>query len=269
MRLGSSTYWWHEEALTAQHIAQMAQAGVAVLEISDYHPNFNYLRVKWLAEIRQVVQDHGLAMSTVHTHLRWHDPALHLAHPDPVRYRRAIEAYLRAVDALVVLGCPILLTHDLDLAGQEGTEDPAARVRTIDALREIADYCQAAGMRIVVENMPRGWAANVSRVCSVVKAVNHPALGICLDTAHAYRGDNVEQAFPLVAPYLHALHINDADTHAEHLMPGEGAIPWSAVMQRLKHVAYTGDFVYELGDATKLSALRTNFSWLQQQVASG
>lgn len=263
MRLGSSTYWWRNEPLTPRHIEQMAREGIAVLEISDYHPNFNYLKAQWLREIHQAVQVNGLEVATVHTHLRWYDPALHLTHPDPIRYRRAVEAYLRAVDALVLLGHPLLLTHDLDLAGTDGVEDPKARERTVEALREIAAYCQSAGIQMVVENMPRGWATSVSRLCGVVQEVNHPALGVCIDTAHAYRGDDVNQALKIAASLVTTLHINDADAREEHLLPGKGAIPWRTIMQQLQEIAYTGDFIYELGDPAALPSLQTNFHWLQ------
>ncbi|RMF85476.1 MAG: sugar phosphate isomerase/epimerase [Nitrospinota bacterium] len=262
MHLGSSTFWWREEALVPRHFEQLAAAGVTAVEISDYHPNFDYFRVQRLRETGRVARENGLTIATVHTHLRWYDPALHLAHPEPKRYRRAVEAYLRAVDALAILGSSLLLTHDLDLSGEGGGEDPAARERTVSALREIADYAHAAGMRVVVENMPRGWAADVSRLYSVVKAVDHPALGVCIDTAHAYRGDEVEQALRLTAPHLMALHINDADARVEHLCPGDGQISWATVMQTLHDIGYTGDFVYELDDARHLATLQANFTWL-------
>ena len=261
LKLGSSTFWWKDKDLTPALLQEMARGGIAAVELCDYHPNFNYLRAKWLQEIGTASRDAGLEIATVHTHIKWHDPALHVMHADPVRLRRAVEAYLRAVDALAILGAKVLLTHDVQLTG-DGS-DRAERERAIGAVREIADHAQAAGILVVLENLPAGWSSNVPELRRFVADVDHPNVKSCFDTAHARRGGgDVAAQLRSAAPHVAVLHINDSGANGDHLLPGEGEIPWRETMAAVRETAATAHFIYELADCTNLARLKENFLWL-------
>lgn len=249
-------------------LQQMAAAGVQEVEIADYHPNFNYFNARWLKSIGKAARDAGLAVATVHTHLLHYDPELSLMHSDPVRHRRAVEAYLRAVDALALLGARCLLTHDVQLTDEPGG-NPAERERAIAAVREIADYAAAANISLALENVTRGWSSRVANLVGFVEEVNHPAVRMCYDVAHACRADDPVTALRGALAHVNVLHINDQSRTESHLLPGKGDIPWDGVMAALSQAQPDVHFIYELADAAELGALASNFEWLHGLGARG
>jgi sugar phosphate isomerase/epimerase len=74
----------------------------------------------------------------------------------------------------------------------------------------------------------------------LLAAIDHPAIGLTLDTSHA----NVMRLdIPTVirefGPYLIATHISDNDGSGDqHLSPGNGNIDWGPVMEALGSVGY-------------------------------
>ena len=261
MKLGSSTFCWKDEPLTPDLLEQLAKAGVEEVEIADYHPNFDYFGASWLKATGEAARNAGLSVATVHTHLAHRDPQLVLMHPDPTRRRRAVEAYFRAVDALSLIGACCLLTHDVQLQDAEA-DDPAERERTIAAVREVADYAQAAGMTLVIENLPKGWSSNVTRIAGLVEAIAHPAVKLCFDTAHAARRDDPVRAMKLAAKHTRVIHVNDADGGKNHILPGRGRIDWAGVMTAAAAADHAPHFIYELSDPADIPHLRENFKRL-------
>ncbi len=258
----ASTLWWKDEALTSEHFKALAEAGLSAVEISDYHPNFNYLRASWLTETGQVCRDAGLVVATVHTHLAWHDPRLRLMNLEPRWYTRTVENYFRIVDALELLGAKILLTHDLDLNDEDGQENPQKRHQVIGGVRKIADYAQQAGLKLALENLPGRWSGKVAKLQDLIGEIEHPAVGMCLDVAHAFRGDDPVQAARDARQQLLTLHINDSTGEHDHSLPGTANIDWVALMATLRDINYQGFFIYELKDELDLVKLKDNLNWL-------
>lgn len=75
-------------------------------------------------------------------------------------------------------------------------------------------------------------------------------LGICWDFGHAaLAGIDQQQAMEAVAPWLHALHVNDNNGKDERHYPTylyRGGIDWKGVMQELKAIHYNDDFNFEV-----------------------
>lgn len=263
MPLAASTLWWMDEPLTADHLRQMANAGVEAVELTDYHPNFNYLRATWLREIRDVVEGSGMVVGSVHTHFRWCDPALDLVQADPVRRRRAVEVYLRGVDALSMLGHPVLLTHDIRLPDQGDPQYATVRAGCVEALREIAAYAEPAGIRVAIENMTRGWSTDPGRLLDLADEAGHPGIGLCIDVAHAYVAHDPVGAIRVGGSRALILHVNDAGPGPEaHVLPGRGAIDWAGVMGALRAAGCACPFTYELEAAADLPLVRENYARL-------
>lgn len=258
--LGCSTLWWADEPLTAERIDAMAQAGVDSIEIADYHPNVDYLTRSRFEELSEAISDAGMTVATVHTHLAWHDPALALTATDPEALRTTVGVYRRAVDILSILGADVLVTHDVNWPD---APSPSARATVVDAIREIADVASDTDVRIAIENTTSGWASEIEHVVSLLDEIDHPAVGMVFDTAHAHRGyGDAVAGLEAAGSAPIVLHLNDSDGTTDHLLPGRGAIDWDRVIAQVRTACPDAHRIYELADADDLPALADNVQWL-------
>jgi sugar phosphate isomerase/epimerase len=270
---GASTIFYKDAPLTPAVLEEVRAAGMACVELTDYHPNWSYLKASWLRQLRQDLNNVGLIANSLHTHIAWFDPELILSHPDAARRQRAVEVYLRAVDALAIVGCPILLTHDIVIpeAAEVGAAEHASRRSAfIESLARVAEYAATAGISVAIENTTRGYAADTRALRGMIADGGRDNVGICVDTGHA-------NLFPPAADHIRAagdalitLQIDDSSDHAnQHTLPGRGTTDWPALMQALAEVGYTGNFVYELMDPADIPHLADNYRWLLSMMAEG
>jgi len=92
-------------------------------------------------------------------------------------------------------------------------------------------------------------AGTAADIAAVVKAVGAANVAACLDTGHANINNVDSAAFVRESgSMLKALHIADnLGEHDDHMLPhGRGTVKWSAVMQALRDVGYTGLFNFEV-----------------------
>jgi 2-keto-myo-inositol isomerase len=82
----------------------------------------------------------------------------------------------------------------------------------------------------------------------VVKAANHPNVGLVIDTCHFYAGGSDLRVIQEVDPLkILIFHINDVEERprdtiedAHRLLPGEGVIPLDDILVGLKQIGYDG-----------------------------
>ncbi len=159
--------------------------------------------------------------------------------------------------------------------------------REVHALKAIAPIAGDMGVTIALENGdPHLWEyavlkqqgkdpgqladyhgrMRITNILMQLEAVDHPAVGLCLDLAHLHLathalGDDYLAAVQEAAPWVRHLHGNDNfgkldigfDAEKDrlpygeadlHLPPGWGAIPFVEVFRRLE--AYNGDMILEI-----------------------
>jgi sugar phosphate isomerase/epimerase len=275
MLTGASTIFYKNEPLTPAVLEELRSAGMECVELTDYHPNWSYLKVSWLKQLRQDLENTGLAVNSLHTHIAWFDPDLLLSHADPVRRERAVEVYLRAVDAQAILGCPILVTHDIVIPQAEEVgeaEHLNRRSAFVESLARVAEYAATAGIEIAIENGTRGYSADTRNLCGMIADTGADNIGICIDTGHANLHPPAADHICAAGDTLITLQIDDSSDHAnQHTLPGRGTSDWPSLMRALTEVRYTGNFVYELMDPADIPHLAENYRWLTamlpQQVA--
>ncbi len=270
MLLGASTLYARNDPLTPSLLAGLRATGMACVELTDYHPNWSYLSVAWLRDLAHALDASGLTLNSVHTHFAWYDPALVLFHAEPGRRRRAVDMYRRAIDALAMLGSPILVTHDLALpeANVDGADAHAhAREALVGSLREVADEAAASGVRVAIENTTRGYAAAVSALHGLITDAGRANVGICIDTGHANLVGSAADAIRAAGDRLITLQVDDSRDHqTQHTLPGRGTTDWQGVMRSLADIGYTGAFVYELNDPDDIPLVAENYDTLVRAV---
>jgi sugar phosphate isomerase/epimerase len=124
------------------------------------------------------------------------------------------------------------------------------KVRTLNttSLSRLAKFASKLDLKIALENGGT-YDFHYPMVLRIVREVNHPNLGVCLDTGHANisRTAPVSEAIRKIGSLLWASHIHDNDgTRDSHQPLGQGNIDWNGVLQAFEDVSYSGMLSLEL-----------------------
>ena len=168
-----------------------------------------------------------------------------------------IDSLKRNLDLYLDLGVKVAVLRSRDCDGAEpGTE---RFERMVDTLKQLADYINGTGMSICFENTSCSLDYDAGRLLCLVKTVNNPHVGICLNTGRlniSQKGDPyhfVRQA----DSFLRALHIND-NLGEHHGIAGEecdlrllpfdrGNINWEGLKTGLREIDYQFLFCFDIG----------------------
>lgn len=155
------------------------------------------------------------------------------------------KAYSRMVDFIHVaadVGAPLiggpLYSPVGYLAGRRRNSDEWSRA--VEAYRNLGPVLAENGVTVAIEPLNRfetyflNTAADAARLCA---EINHPNVGILLDTFHA----NIEekdlcQACLAAGPYLKHVHTSENDRGT----PGNGHVDWNGLRQALRSLRYDG-----------------------------
>ena len=122
-------------------------------------------------------------------------------------------------------------------------------MEVLDALGEIAEYCQKLGLEFWFET---GQETPVT-LLRTIEDIGLPNLGINLDTANIilYGKGNPVDALDVFGKYVRNLHIKDGfypeDGHklGRHCPIGEGKVDFEKVITKLHEIGFTGELVVE------------------------
>jgi len=140
----------------------------------------------------------------------------------------------------------------------------------IEAFRRLGDFAGAQAVRIGIENLMCRGASTPSELLELLEAIDHPAIGITLDTSHAnVAALDVAKVVRELGPHVVATHISDNDGSGDqHLTPGSGTIDWPAVMDAFREIGYNGLFNLEIaGERHPVPAVRQLKLHLALEVA--
>lgn len=199
---------------------------------------------------RETAAECGVPIHSVH-------PPLRLIHHAGDAHADVIAA---AEYAAAIPGCRILVMHTVGGAGLH-TQTGRAFLDTVNAASDILAPSTA---RLTLENrstvQPQPKPDFLDRLLNLYRVCEEWDLGITFDTAHAAAyGLHVVTALDVVLPRLKNIHLSDrredpptitspllSELTREHQMPGEGALPLSPMLRRLRAKGYTGTITLEL-----------------------
>ncbi len=263
MNVGASTIAFRQEALERDLLQKMQASGIGYLELTDYHPGFDYADEAAFAKLKAAVDALDLQIATLHAHLHYLDPTCALTASTPTVRAHLLSSYRQAIDAFASIGGGILVTHDHGVpeVGEADHED--ALTALIENLEAIGRYAATRNVRVAVENLTSGYFSDPLNLLALVEDVDAENLGICIDTGHRNLHGDPAHALRVVGQKLFTVHIHD--NHGErddHLLPTRGNIAWPAVLQTLAEVEYTGIFMYELSRPEDIVQVCPNFAAL-------
>jgi L-ribulose-5-phosphate 3-epimerase len=165
----------------------------------------------------------------------------------PPKTRAArIDALRQVSDFAKLLGIPQVQSHCGFIP-----EDPAdpMYVPTVDAIRAVAQHCQANGQAFLMET-GQETPTTMSRA---IRDVDMPNLGVGLDTANLilYGKANPVDAVDILGPHVRSVHAKDGrwptnpSELGEEVLIGKGLVEFRTVFTKLHKLGYTGTITIE------------------------
>jgi sugar phosphate isomerase/epimerase len=164
---------------------------------------------------------------------------------------RMLDGLRRNFETAQALGVPRYVVYS-----GEGSASAADFERAPQRLARYAELAKPYGVRIALEFIAGARLIGCFRTAlEMVRSVNHPNLGVCLDTFHLYGGvSKVEDILEARPGEVAHVHFHDAPStmprelwrDPDRLPPGEGTIPLSRITEALRAAGYQGVLSVEL-----------------------
>ena len=169
-----------------------------------------------------------------------------LLHPDPQICEVARSRLKDLIYFAASLRAPVVTIGGF--RGRSNGDQRASLTRLGEILLEAAAIANSRGVRLAVEPINRyegDLIQNAAQGLVFLDQVNHPALGLLLDTFHM----NIEEAswtepFARVFRAGKLFHVHLGDNN--RLPPGKGLIDFQAILQTLSSIGYQGYLSAEL-----------------------
>jgi sugar phosphate isomerase/epimerase len=195
------------------------------------------------------IQDAGLALWSAHGSWGGQSVFSHrvdLAATSPADRQASLDDLYACIDWLAQAGGSLLVVHPG--AASDPLDHHERQTALADSLASLADRAAAAQLLIALENMPHGVhpGSHMSDLARIVAQIDHPALGLALDTGHAALVDSPDHAAAAAQNRLWTTHVHDNDGRADlHWPPGLGIINWTSLALALDHIDYQGPIILE------------------------
>ena len=244
LRIGCSTGAFFPAAATEVAISQAAQIGMRDIEVmlqahGEYQPAF-------FEVLRDQVRATGVSVHAVH--------ALHRYHPVFEPYQRRVEEgwdlFERAVEGAALLGARVLVWHGV-CKGDRGLA--AHSDEALDAIDRLAGICSAHGVQLALENV--SWCAmaqtrDVLALASRIPGLRHAdAVGFAFDPFQASKAKaNPFMILAAMENRLLDVHLRDfreSDPAHRGLLPGDGDLPWPALIRAIASAGYQDPLILE------------------------
>lgn len=227
-QLSSCIEWQFTEA--GELDARLRAAQAAGFELAEFH----LWRDKPVDALAAALSETGMRLTGVCV-----DPRRSIV--DPAERAEMVTAVRETIAATAKLGKPDLIVASGFRV--EGMSDSEHFANAVTALRSAADAAEEAGVTLLLEPLNTRlfsamYLVSTTLGLDLVEAVNSPNLRLLYDVWHsAVMGENMAE---VLAGRIHLVaHVQVADMDDRH-EPGTGTLDWSAIMQTLRGLGYSG-----------------------------
>lgn len=250
-------YW--PEGHSAEAIwSSSSKLGFDGIELGVYDADVQ-LSAERVATYQSLAEQHDLPVGTVLFSMpptRWPEGGL----GDPTHAPQAIEqAVATARTGAEAFGCTVLgVWPGADTLDR--TTRPAEVWPTLVAsFRSITKQVADLGMEVAVEYKPLEMLANADAALRLCDAVDHPALGVLVDTGHAlWVGEDLPVVLHLVGDRLKHLHLGDTPGPVEADLPPGWHHDFTAFMASVDEIGYTGAMSLDMYGAVEEGVLSSD-----------
>lgn len=238
----SSVAW--QQVPHAKAISDVRAAGFGGVEILCKPGHFECDNRAHVEDVQAALEQWPDAIVTFHA--PFYD--VDMASSDPNMWDHAMQDALQALRVASMLRAGNMTLHVRSNPEMRnwGADNLAALHRSLDRLMPAAAQ---RNMTLAVENYPPGcFTADAEDIRRLLDAYPADLVGACIDAGHAHLGGNLIELAGLLAPRAFVAHIHDNHARGkdEHLVPGQGTIPWKQVVETLRTHGFGGWLVMEV-----------------------
>jgi sugar phosphate isomerase/epimerase len=239
---------------TIARVAALGYRGIELLADVPHAWPAGLLEVQ-KQSIRDSLGKHRLTISNINAFMMnaIADPRQPYWHPswiEPDPHYRAIrrEHTKRALHLAHELGAPHITIEPGGPLAQDQTRQEAADL-FYNELMPCIEVAEKLGVPILIEPEPGLLIERFQQYLDFASRIDSPMIGLNFDIGHAYCvGEDPQDWVAKMAAHARHYHLEDiaATRIHQHLVPGRGAIDFSATLAAIRKTGYTGWLTVEL-----------------------
>lgn len=230
-------------------LEDIRNSGFGRIEICSFPAHLDYHDLKKVKRADALIHKLGLEPYSFHAPFADH---IDITAPDPHARDLAQRELFKAADAAAILKVRYLVVHP----GPENATLPQHErfwrlENAVGVLNRVFLHCRRLGVGLVLENMlPHLFAGRIRDLLWILGALDYCEVGICLDTGHAFLGEDLPAVVHKLSGHLWMVHATDNHRqYDDHLPPGDGEINWAALLDHLNDLHFNGTFIMEISGA--------------------
>ena len=249
MPIGINTYSYVYTHSALECMLHLAEHGYRAFEVLVTPPHFWVpdLGARIRREIPRRLAEGGLAITSINL------PLLdgNLVAPTPEVRRFTVDVFHGIIDIAGEWGVPYVIV----IPGKVSAFLPAPAAWLsgwfAEALAELADHGEKAGVRLLVENVSAAYLPTSTDIIGALDAIGDRRIGMIYDVANAvFSGEDPAEGLRRVKERLCLIHLSDTPTTAwRHAPVGEGVVDFAAVAETLRAIGYEGHSMLEIVSA--------------------
>ena len=210
----------------------VADAGIRSIVLASSMGNTNLQDDSHFRRAREELRVLGLRSPACHGVF---GEGRHFSHPQQDGWQAMLDSHISCMTRMHELGCQTYVVHPGPEL--EGYTRSFLWQRVRLALDILLPLAAKLDMVIALENANPGHLGDDARELAELAAeYASPSLALCFDCGHAHHAGSVLDTCRTMAPFMVTAHLHDNDgTADQHLIPGFGTIPWSALVAELHH----------------------------------
>ena len=231
---------------------------VRKLGFSGYQPEIlvGTALPEWVQDARSVhrtASDLGLVPTQFVAHFMLEE----FSNPEKLNPLSGIDELKQVLDIMQLFSpCRVLTipasTFSVNWDSPEATDArwwQGAHRRLSEKIAGYVDVVEKAGMKLAFELLPFSIIGGIGRFLSLCNEIGSPALGLNLDTGHAWACRELVPLLPFeLQGRIFGTHLGDnLGTENIKLAPGKGSIPWKPLLANLVSTGYGGSWDIEIG----------------------
>lgn len=176
----------------------------------------------------------------------------------------------RVIDMAHLIGTKRIRIYGGKFVDGETDEDGKKLAQLVKSMRECGDYAAKFDIKLCLENHFGTMTTTAARTAEIIKAIDHPNVGVLYDQANIafFPAEEYEEAIELQKGkifYVHCKdlvykggvpqkpkfsmvsHVSEDERTVSSRIPGQGILDWPGILRKLKEVGYDGwiSFEYE------------------------
>jgi sugar phosphate isomerase/epimerase len=235
-----STYLFRQAALGVHALDQIARAGFDQIEIYCARSHFDYSDANHVRDVAEWFADSAVRLHSLHAPVN-RDPegasphsVVSIAFVERQRRQDSMDEIKRALEVAERVPFRYLVLH-------LGVPNDEFDLRKFDAaltsLEHLRLFARQRGVEILLENIPNE-LSTPARLLEFFHHTHMRDLRVCFDAGHAQLDGGVLPAIELLSGSIASTHLHDnGGAKDEHLIPGDGVIPWDKAIPALRQHA--------------------------------